>query len=620
MLKSFKYFNKVLSPKEQKIVWICLVVICVNLGFLVFSFFKSHIKLVPVEGGEYTEGLVGAPQYINPLYSNISDVDSDISSLIFSALLKRDKNNSLVNDLAKFYEVSEDGKTYTFLIKDNVLWHNGETLTVDDIIYTFNAIKDAQYQSTLRSSFAGVEIKKVDEATIEFNLPEPYAAFLDLLDFGIIPEHLWYPVPPASAGLAELNLKPIGSGPYKFKSLAKDKLGAIKLYALEANENYYLDKPKITKLNFKFFPSFNEAANAMNEGLVDGLSYLPAPLKKDIKIKEPWNFYTLDLAQVTSIFFNQDKNANLKNKDVRAALAKALNKNKLVEELGGDYRLIDGPILPSNFAYNPENAKYSFNKDEASASLENAGYKLEEITLDDLIVATSTPLKEENNKAEGAEKENEDNNEEEEEDVGAISQEELKALELKQKLGPGAWRYKEADNQKEYLIIELTTVDIEENIQAANAIKNNWEAIGVKTILKIIPVSQIQANVIRGRDFEALFYGAVLGSDPDSYAFWHSSQAEEGGLNIANYKNKTVDKLLEEGRSALDKVERVKKYQEFQKIITQDLPVIFVYAPTYTYIQSKKIKGFWGKNIFTPRDRFSDIAEWHIMTGRDFVW
>jgi len=589
--KQFKYIKRFLSWREIWLINFCLIIILVNSIFLAARFYKTHLQVVPINGGEYIEGLVGTPKYINPLYASVSDVDSDIASLVFSSLFKRDRNGDLVNDLVEEYEISQDNKVYTFKIKQKVNWHSGGGLTVDDILFTFNSIKDKQYQSPLRASFYGVELEKIDETTIKFTLKEPYAAFLELLTFGILPQDLWQQIPANAATLAQLNLKPVGSGPYKFKSLIKDKSGNIKSYSLVRNKDYYKQVPFIEELTFKFFPSFEEAVTALNEGLVDGISYLPRQVKDSIVAQNSLNYYQLNLPQLTAIFFNQKANPALADKKVRQALAVAIDKNKIISEiLGGEARLISGPILPDSFAYYNGIKKYKYNSEEAVNLLDEAGWKLTEITADDIAKA--------------------------EEDLLSEEEETRQKAETKLALGTGQWRAKEA----EFLIVKLTTIDNAENKKVAEAISEFWQAVNIKTIVEFIPASQIQTEVIKPRNFTALFYSAVVGADPDPYVFWHSSQIGSGGLNITDYANKEIDALLEDARLTCDLEVRKEKYKKFQDIITEEVPAIFMYSPFYTYVQTKKVKGFGVKNILSPHDRFANISEWYIKTGKKLVW
>ncbi|MCD4762127.1 peptide ABC transporter substrate-binding protein [bacterium] len=589
-LRQFKYLGKYLKARELWLLRISILVIIISLFIISARFYIAHLETVPVAGGTYVEGLIGAPKYINPLYASVSDVDNDISRLIYSSLFKRERNGELMNDLVLDFEVSDDNKVYTFKIRQDVLWHDGTSLTVDDIIFTFNAIKDNQYKSPLKPGFVGVSIERVDNERISFALSDPYAAFLELLTFGILPADLWSLIQPESASLAELNLKPVGSGLYKFDSLAKDKQGNVKEYKIAVNENYYGQKPFI-ELAFRFFPSFEEAIEALNNNTVDGLSYLPQDFKENVITPKTLNFHKLYLPQLTVLFFNSKENPALGDKAVRQALAHAIDRNQIINEvLDGGACIVDGPILPNSFVYNNEIKKYDYNILKAKELLDNTDWREVIITEEDIAKA--------------------------EEDLNSEDEAIKTNAEIKIRLGIGSWRKKD----DVYLTVRLTTVERNENNDIIEAIKIFWEAIGVKTEIEIMPPSRIQAEVLKPRFYEVLFYGQVVGADPDPYAFWHSSQANEDGFNIANYNNKEVDKLLEDARLTSDRGERQKMYRQFQEILTEELPAFYVYSPVYTYIQSKSIKGFEVNNIFLPSDRFTNIADWYMETGKKLIW
>lgn len=590
-LKQFSYIKKYLSQAERLVIGSCLMVILLSSLFLAVRFYKTHLQIIPAAGGDYIEGVVGSIKYINPLYSTVSDVDSDIASLVYSSLFRRGANAQLVNDLAESYQMSQDGKIYTIKIKADATWHNGSLLTVDDIIFTFQTIKNSDYKSPLRARFSGVEIEKIDDKTVRFNLAEPYAAFLDLLNFGILPQELWQQIEPASASLAELNLKPVGSGAYKFKSLVKDKSGNIRTYILTRNERYYGSKAHINTISFKLFGNLQETISALNNNLINGISYLPEQDKSLVVAQDSLNFYNLSLPKLSAIFFNSKFSLALMDKRVRQALAYAIDKNKIVNEVMlGNARVIDGPILPNSFAYNNEIKKYDYNTATSSRLLAEAGWKIAELTAADIAQAKADLT----NKDEAIKK----------------------SAEAKVKMGVGKWLIK--DNN--YLAITLTTVDNQEYGQAAELIAKFWQEINIKTKINLIPANQIQTDVIRPRNFSALFYSAIAGADPDPYAFWHSSQIGQAGLNIADYVNKEVDKLLEDGRLTNDVKVRQEKYKKFQEILAEDEPASFLYSPSYTYIQSKNIKGFKVKSIILPSDRFTDVNQWYIKTGKKIVW
>lgn len=591
-LKQFKYLNKFLSPKERKIIYISFFVLIINLILWGGNLYFSHLQTVPVRGGEYTEGLIGLPKYVNPLYAKLSDVDNDLSSLIYSSLFTHDKEGKLTKDLVEDYKISEDNKTYTFTIRKNVKWQDGTPLTVEDILFTYNAIIDKQYNSPWRVSFIGVKINKIDEFHFQFILTDPYAAFLELLTFGIMPAHLWAQIPPETAILAELNLKPVGSGPYSLLEITKDATtGIIKEYSLVVNENYY-GKIPLVDLKFVFFQNFEEAVNALNDKTIDGISYLPQSLRKKIITPKTIEMHKISLPQLTLIFFNQENNQALKDKAVRQSLAYSINRQEIVNDiLGGAGYLVDGPILPNSFAYYDELTKYDYNPEKARQLLDSADWKVNNIDSEAVAKAQEEIGKEE--------------------DPDKISNAQTIV-----KLGEGNWRKKDG----KYLFIKLVTIDRNENQAILKAISHYWEEIGVKVDVSIVNANEIQKQVINPRAFEALFYGQVVGADPDPYAFWDSTQAHINGFNIANYNNKEVDQLLEDARKISDQKERRKKYIEFQKIITEEVPAIFMYSPTYTYVQDKKIKGFDVANIYSPQDRFANIGEWYIKTGKRLVW
>lgn len=589
--QQFKYIKKYLNPAEQLTIGVCLAIIVFSSIFLAVGFYKTHLEIIPADGGDYTEGVVGTIKYINPLYASVSDLDSDLTELVYSSLFKRDAEAKLVNDLAESYKASQDGRIYTVRIRSDALWHNGSPLTVDDVVFTFAAIKDIKYKSTLRDVFSGVEIVKIDDKNVEFNLSEPYAAFLDLLTFGIFPQELWRQIEPVSAGLAELNLKPVGSGRYKFKALTKDKAGNIKTYILARNERYYGQKARINTISFKLLGNLEEAISALNNNLIEGISYLPESGKALVVAQDSLNFYNLNLPKLSAVFFNVKANPALVDKKVRQALAYAIDKNKLVAEvMAGNARVIDGPVLPGSFAYNNEIKKYDYNAATSSRLLTEAGFETVELTAADITQAEA--------------------------DLSAKDEAVKKQAEAKIKMGPGRWLIKNND----YLVITLTTADNQEYGQATGLIAQFWHDINIKTEVNLVPAGQIQNEIIRPRNFAALIYGEMTGADPDPYAFWHSSQIGQTGLNIADYANKEVDKLLEDGRLSSDLEARQAKYKKFQEIIAEDQPAIFLYGPNYTYVQAKKIKGFNVKSIVSPSDRFSDISQWYINTGKKIIW
>lgn len=588
--EQMKYLNKTLSKKESVIIKIALVVVLINVAYLGVRFYNNHVTVSPVSGGTYYEGVLGYPKNINPLYDLGRDTDQDLTKLIYSSLFSFDKDGQLINDLAEKIE-TEDNKTFLITIKSGVKWHSGESLSIDDVIFTFHLITNPEYNSPLRKNFSSVEIERVSDNQIKFVLPSAYAAFSSLLTFGILPQSAWENISPDAASLAELNLQAIGSGPYKFSSLLKNKQGELKEYRLVVNDDYYGKKPYIKNIVFKFYPEITELISALNAGDVFGISYLPLSQKSALLAQKSLNFHSLNSSQEDLIFFNTENNKNLADLNIRRALALAIDKPALVRELFEDfYKVIDGPLPVSSFAYNNQITKYNYDAVAANAKLDEAGWQRVIVSAENL--AADSP------------------------EIKAI----VSYASSTKETAEGVWRFKkDKQNNISLLTVKLSVVSGSDLALVAKRIKLYWDAVGVHTIISEVPANDV-ANLISSRSFETLLFGEILGGDPDIFAFWHSSQVGNNGLNISAYKNDKVDKFLEDARVSIDRSTRIDNYKEVQRIIADELPAIFLYEKNYIYVQSKKVKGFNSTAIVKPNDRFAAISEWFLKSNNKFSW
>lgn len=553
--RQLKFFRFILSPFEKQVLQACAVLLGVSLVLFGLRAYYRTTEVVAVVGGNYSEALIGAPQHINPIYALANDVDMDLSRLLFNGLFRLDQNQQLVNDLIIDYGMSDDQKTYTFYLRQDVKWHDGESMTSDDVVFTMRAIQDAEYQSPLRPSLFGAEIQKLTNYSFNITLAEPFAPFLTALTFGILPEHLWFDISPSTANLAERNLKPIGTGPYQFDQLTKDRLGNILSYRLKRTNDYYGEQASIRELTIRFYPDINSAIEALKSKSVDGISFLPQDAKDQLKRVKHLEYHSLRLPQYTAIFFNQ-KNALLKQQEIRQALFWSVDRSRIVQDvLGGEGEVINTPILPGFLGHNPEADVHAYDVEAAKKLLDDNGWAL------------------------------------------------LEGETVRKKDG------------KE-LAFALTTVEQPEYVQTVELLRQAWESIGIRVETRIISNEEIQSTVIKPRDYEALLFGEIIGSDPDPYPFWHSSQSKDPGLNLAVFYDKDVDQLLEEARQTSDAEQRRIKYLHFQNILAEQLPAIFLFSPRYTYAVNRKVKGIGEIYISSPSDRFLSISEWYIKTKR----
>ncbi len=444
----------------------------------------------------YIEGVVGQPVALNPLIKSTNEIDETIEDLIFSSL----------PELSESYEISEDGKEYVFHLKPDLKFHNGQPLTTEDVDYTLKSLPEFQ---DLPAGRQGVTIEKIDERAIKFILQEPFAPFLELLDVGIVPQNF----PKNYSGLTS-----VGSGPYQIIGVKKGaRVSEIELGAVDPEY-------PIKLLVFKFYATHRDLVEAAKLGDVlayGGAKVLDWPTFEVFQKPLAGRYYGL--------FFNLNGPEILKDREFRRNLARALDRNVLVEQaLNGAGVVINSPI-----------------ENSAGASEDISVYEYQEI-----------PSVTYNNK------------------------------------------------------LTLTVPATLEHLKAADIIKEYWSFLGVAIDIRPVPPADMVEKVIEPKDFEILLFGQEVSSDPDRYGYWHSTQTDYPGLNFAGYSQMRVDKALEEGRQSLDEEARLEHYANFQRILTADVPVIWLYQPLYTFGVSKKISVSLPEVFFDPKDRFVNLKEW----------
>lgn len=551
--KQWRFLPQVLSKKERYGILALTLAIGGLLLYLPIGAFYDQTQPAPDFGGSYTEGLLGKPQYINPLLVQTNDTDRDLSHLIYSGLLKYDPQGKIVPDLAESYEASGDGLEYTFTLKENLQWHDGAPLTANDVVFTIKVLQNNDYGSIQRINWQGIDVEKVNERVLKLKLTTRYAQFLNNATLGILPKHLWENIKPASFPLSDLNLRPIGSGPYRFKHLIKDRTGQIESYELKAFEAYVDGQPFINKITFKFYDSEDELVSAYNNNRIEGIGFLSNERIKRIKFSQRLSLRQIRLPRYFAAFFNPNESKILGDKNIRLALNYGTDKQAMIDQLlEGRGLVVNSPIL-KELILSDTPPKYGYDQAFAKQILANGGWK--------------------------------DAN------------------------GDGI---REKDN--ELLTVKIKTSNFPDLTRTAEILKQQWESLGFKVELQIETLAEIQQS-IKSRAYEVLVFGEVLNLDPDPYIFWHSSKKKDG-LNLALYDNKNADKLLEESRQTLNPVERGKKYEDFEKILLEDAPAVFLYSRYYIYFPSKKIKGNALDILPTPSSRFDNAHQWYIETKR----
>ncbi len=556
---------KKFSATEKAVFAAFAIIMSVSALVLLWNVNQNFLVPVPARGGTLSEGVIGTPRFINPVLA-LNDVDRDLTSLVYSGLMKVE-NGELVPDLAKKYVISPDGLTYTFTLKDNLVFQDGTPITTDDVEFTVQKAQDALLNSPKRANWDGIVIEKISASQIRFVLKKPYAPFIENTTMGILPKHIWKNVDVPQFTFSQFNIQPIGSGPYIVKNINRDSGGLPQSYELVPFKKYVGGEAYISSLVINFYPDESSRLDAYKYGSIESMNSVSSQDATDLK-SDTTNIVTAPLPRVFGVFFNQTQAPVLANKEVRQALDMALDREAIVADVLGGYGTeiyspIPAGIMGSGTSTPPSavaNLATSTRISSAKKILEQNGWTLN---------------------------------------------------------ANGVYE-KKSKKDTQTLEFSLSTSNAPELKKTADLIKQQWAAIGANVTVKIFETGDLNQNVIRARKYDALLFGEIIGRDLDLFAFWHSSQRNDPGLNIALYANSKVDKLLEDARTIADNNRRLDKYSQVEDAIAADIPAVFTYSPDFIYILPERVQGVTINHITTPEDRFNGINKWYIDT--DQVW
>lgn len=511
--------------------------------------------VVPDRGGTYLEGLVGIPQYINPILCQDNQVDRDLVALVFNGLTRVGEKGEIVDDLAESHEVSEGGLVYTFRLRPDVRWHDGRRLTADDVAFTISAMRAADYQGDphLAEFWRGIKVDKLDDLTVKFTLPEPFTPFVDYATVGILPAHVLGGVPGAELPRHPFNLRPIGTGPFAVKQVTAE------MAQLEATARTWAPNPYLARIQFKFYPSYDAMFTASEHGQIEGIPGIRPQDTKWVQKQDSLQLYTARSAGYTLIYVNH-QNPNtpfFADAKVRQALMYGLDRQELVNTtLNGQGIVADGVIMPDSWAYDPSTPRIAFDESRARQLLDEAGW----------VDADGDGVREQNGVR---------------------------------------------------LEFALLGSDDAQRIRMMEEISRQWERIGVRAHPQTAGITGLVGDFLRPRRYDALLTEwQELTPDPDPYPLWHSTQVGEGGQNYSGYANSDLDQCMEEARRVFDPTRRIELYRDFQRIFAEERPGLVIHYPVYNYAVSRLVHGIQLGPIFQASDRFQTIDRWYIATRR----
>jgi len=491
---------------------------------------------------------------------------------------------------------------------------------------------------------------KITNTTLRLKLKNPYSSFLETCALKILPKHIWGNISANDFPLSPYNLQPIGSGPYIVKTVNRDKNNNIVALSLAPNEYYYGQKPHLQNFTFSFFNSNESLMSAIRRNAIQAFAPEGTGNQNNIAVEGTYD-YSFLLPRYFALFFNSNKNPALADKYVRQALNYATNKTEIIQQvLNGKGTVVNSPILPDYFGLNAPTINYNYDIEQAANLLDKEDFKISDNGIRVKSVNKKPAFTFTKNLTKGS-KLDPDVKElqkclqkEVAPDIqisGNFGADTLDAVNKFQEkyrsdiLDPNGLNAPTGDvkqatrdklnqvcfpagNQTIPLHFTITTVDQPIMVASANLIKTQWQAIGAAVDIKIEDIDSLENNTIKPRDYEILLFGEILGSKPDPFPYWSSTQINDPGLNLALFQNTDADKLLNNIRQATDDNSRNASLENFQNLLLDDAPAVFLYNPDYIYTVSDKIQGIKAGKIATPPQRFATVNEWYTQVKR--VW
>ncbi len=515
----------------------------------------------PVQGGVYTEALIGAPQRFNPLLDYYNAVDRDVDALVYSGLVVFDSRGVPHPELAESWGISQDGMTYNFALRPGITWHDGEPFTANDILFTIEMMREGEglVPTDITEFWQEVEVKVFSDLSLQFVLPEAFAPFLDYLTFGVLPQHVLGDRSFAEMVDDDYNLNPIGTGPYRFERVVVEN-GQISGVLLSVNTAFYREPAYIEQIIFNFYPDARTALEAYRQGVVQGIGLISQDILGDALAEPNLAMYAMRKPELAMVIFNLNNPEVefLQEVDVRRALLMGLNRQWMINTiLQGQGIIADGPILPDTWAYYPKTERVAFDRDAAINLFREAEY---------VVTGEENPVR---------------------------------------------------TKEEVALRFELLYPDTEMHTRLAEAIQTNWAELNVDVTITPVPYEELVNVYLADRQFQAVLIDLNLTRtpDPDPYPFWDQAMAT-GGQNYSQWDNRIASEYIEQARVVADLGERERLYRNFQVIFGEELPALPLYYPIYNYGVDYDVQGVSVGPLYDSSDRFNTVTEWFLVAKR----
>ncbi len=502
----------------------------------------------PVDGDYLIRSLNSEPATLNPLTA-VDVASGTVTEWIHETLIQRNpKTLDYEPMLAKSWEVSSDHLSYTFHLREDVHWHDGQPFSADDVIYSFERIKDRAVDAAhLRVYYVDVDrYEKIDRYTVRCVYSKPYFLALDVCGtIPLVPRHVYAGAPDFNTHPA--NRAPVGTGPMKF---ARWETGRI--IELEENPAYWGErKLHFRKLVFKVITDSAVALQVFKEGEIDMVGLTPEQWVRQVhskRFRRRANRLVFDYPSYSYIGWNL-RRAPFDDRRVREALTYLMPREELARTVyHGFARVICSPIFYLTPYYDRTLKCRPFDPAKARSLLEQAGWR--------------------------------DSDQD-------------------------GW----LDRRGEKFRFELLmTGNNAVGEQIATTYKEELARAGIDMAIRRLEWAAFLERVQQWA-FDAAMLGWALSVDPDPYQLWHSSQADiKRSSNFIGFKNSEVDRLLELNRRTFDRTRRIELLREFQRIIFREVPYTFLFSSRALVAVDRRISNI---HFYAPAPCY-DLREWFV--------
>ena len=541
--------DRLSNVRRRVSVWIILVLVMIGASAVQWHISRnSFTTMAYTSGGSYSEGVLGPLENLNPIFAK-TNAEKSAAKLLFSSLYRYDSTGNIKADMADSISVNDKETEYTVKLKKGLIWSDGRDLTVDDVIFTLKLLANPEVGAEI-SGWKSIKFEKVSDDSVKFILPSSYSPFVHALTFPIIPEHILKGADPLDLREHDFNKSPISSGPFKFRLLqnvASD--GSKKILYLQSNSDYHGGAPKLDRFQLYAYSTQDDIAKSLRTREITGT---PELIYNDqsAEIKSMYSAESHSLNNGVYALFNNNSQF-LRSKAVRQALSLSVDTSKLRQSLSLSTEELSGPTLNKFLGKSPNSSSYDIKK--AKSLLEAEGWK----------------------------------------SVNNVRQKGNDKLRLN--------------------VVVLKNSNYE---KVARYLAQVWhDELNIESDIKVVDPSDATQNIIQTvlqpRNFDVLVYELSLGGDPDVYAYWHSSQATNNGLNFSNYNNAIADDALASGRSKISAKQRADRYAKFTAIWQADAPAIALYQPKFDYIHTRNVKALGANTeVVNPVDRYVDVQYW----------